>query len=95
MVYFSGEHIRLESIKKKPNNNKVERFHNTFRERDKVMRGFKSKHSTEILSEGFRTYYNFIKPHMGISNLTPAQASGISLHLDRNRWLSLIRKSFK
>lgn len=56
------------------------------------MRGFKAEHTAENLSEGFRVYYNFIRKHNGIDK-TPAQASGIELELERNRWLSLLKKS--
>ncbi|MEM5808250.1 MAG: integrase core domain-containing protein, partial [Candidatus Aenigmatarchaeota archaeon] len=87
--------IRLETIQEKPNNNLVERFHGTFRERDKVMRGFKAKYTAQILLEGFKTYYNFIKPHMSLEGLTPSQKAQIELQLDRNRWLSLLRKSLE
>lgn len=84
------EHIRLASIRSHIHNNLIERFHGTFRERDKVMRGFKG--GEEVFSDGFRNYYNFIRPHMSLG-ITPAEASGIDLELGRNRWLSLLKKS--
>lgn len=87
------KHVRLASIRAKVQNNKVERFHNTFREFDKTRRGFKSEHTSQGISNGFRTYYNFIRPHMGISNHTPSQMAGIDLDLGSNRWLDLIRMS--
>ncbi|MBS3055039.1 MAG: DDE-type integrase/transposase/recombinase [Candidatus Aenigmarchaeota archaeon] len=87
-------HVRLETIRAKINNNLVERYHSTFRERDKVMRGFKSENSARIMTEGFRTYYNFIREHMTLEK-TPSEEAGIDLQLDRNKWLSLIRKSSK
>lgn len=43
--------------------------------------------------EGFRTYYNFIRPHMSLEGRTPAEASGLDLELEENRWLSLIKRS--
>lgn len=86
------EHKRYPSIRDvHVNNNKVERFHNTFREFDKVRRGYKSKHTAQGITDGFRTYYNFIRPHMGISNFTPSQMAGIDLDLQGNRWLELIK----
>lgn len=51
-------HIRLDTIRTKPNNNLVERYHGTFRERDKTMRGFKG--GEQNFSDSFRTYYNFV-----------------------------------
>jgi transposase-like protein len=85
-------HIRLETIQSKINQNDIERFHGTFREFDKVRRGFKGKE--QDISDGFRTYYNFIKNHMGISK-TPAQASNIDLQLGQNRWLELLKMSME
>lgn len=86
------KHVRLDTIRKRPNNNLIERYHSTFRERDKVMRGFKSKATAKELTNGFNIYYNFIRPHMSLG-MTPAQASGIDLQLDRNKWLSLLHRS--
>jgi len=87
------EHIRLESIRAKKNNNLVERFHGSFRERDKVMRGFKKPETTQELLLGYRNYYNFLRPHMGLNGLTPAQRCGIELELKQNRWLDILKKS--
>jgi transposase-like protein len=89
------EHEKYKDFQSKTQNNKIERFHGTFRERDKVMRGMKSVEKAENYVEAFRTYYNFIRPHEGLNGLTPAQAGGINLELGRNRWLTLINQSFK
>lgn len=89
------KHIRLSTIREKPNNNLIERFHSTFRERDKVMRGFKAEHTTEAFSEGFRTYYNFIRNHQGLMNFTPSEVAGINLELGQNRWLGLLKLSIE
>jgi len=91
----SAEHIRLESIRKKPNNNKVERYHNTFRERDKIIRGFKSNKTAQDWSDAFRLYYNFIRPHTTFNGLTPSQVAGINLNLPTNRWIGLLKLSLQ
>jgi len=88
--FLDVKHVKLDSIRAKANNNILERYHGTFREFDKVRRGFKGQEKG--LTDGFITYYNFIRNHSGIGT-TPAQASGIELNLERNRWLSLLRKS--
>jgi len=93
---FAVKHVRAKSLReRRQNNNLIERFHETFRERDKVMRGFKSKVSAKELTEGFRTYYNFIRPHQALNGLTPSQVANIQLNLDRNKWLSLLKRSLK
>ena len=38
-------------------NNKLERYHGTWRERGKVMRGLKTFKTTEEMLEFYRTYY--------------------------------------
>lgn len=64
-------------IKDRINNNRLERYHGTFRQRDKVMRAFKNKDKTEKYLENFKTHYNFLRKHEALDGLTPAQASGI------------------
>jgi transposase-like protein len=81
-------HYRYVSIRAKDSsNNKVERFHNTFRQRDKVMRGFGGNQKQQV--ENFRTYYNFIKEHQTLKS-TPAQKAGIK---QENNWKELLIKS--
>jgi putative transposase len=84
----------LANITGSVNNNIVEKLHGTIRERNKVMRGLGNNGSSETMLEGFKIYYNFLRPHMGLNGLTPAEAAGIDIGLnDGNRWLKLIRKS--
>jgi transposase-like protein len=84
------ENIEADRPKpKKKNNNMVERFHNTFRERDKVMRGFKGQRNAEFHAEAFKTYYNFVKPYMALGGLTPSQVAKIQMQTERNRWMKL------
>lgn len=48
-------------------------------------------YASNIMS-GFINYYNFVRPHMSLNGLTPAQASGINLGLNGgNRWNELIK----
>ena len=71
----------------------MERLHNTIREREKIMRGMKSEETAKTLMDGFRDYYNFLRPHMGIEGQTPVEAAGIDLELGRNRMKNLIKRS--
>lgn len=77
----------------KIDNQMIERYHATFRERDKVIRGFKSEKTANNYVENWKTYYNFVKPHMALDGLTPSEVAGIGIGAERNRWLSLIRLS--
>jgi len=72
------------------NNNPVERYHNDFREFDKVRRGIDN---VKEWNEGFRLYHNFIKENSALG-MTPAKASAIDL-TEKNKWLSLLKKAVK
>ena len=71
----------------------VERYHNEFREFDKIRRNFKRVKTLEEWNENYRLYHNFIRQHMALNNLTPSQVANINLPLERNRWLSLLKLS--
>lgn len=86
---FSIEHIQC-GIKDEINNNKVERFHGSFRQRDKVMRAFKKDETTDKYIDNFRTYYNFIREHQALNGKTPAQRAGIN---EGRNWKELLVKS--
>lgn len=86
-------HVRLAGLRKETNNNIIERLHGTVRERTKVMRGLDNEDSAQIIIDGNRIYYNFIRPHMALNGLTPAEVANINLQLEQNRWESLIRQS--
>ena len=73
------------------NNNRMERYHGTFKERNKVMRGVKTTDSAVF--DGQRIYYNHIRPHQGLAGRTPAEAAGLTPDLDKNKWESLIKKA--
>ncbi len=88
------KHMRCPTIRdKRVNNNKVERFNGTVRNRLKVMRGLQKKKTALQQMENFRTYYNFLRPHEALDGKTPAEASGIKIPaFQNNRWASMIRK---
>jgi putative transposase len=87
------KHIRCAGFIAKTTNNRVERLNETVRERDKVMRGMQNDETAKILMSGFRDYYNFLRPHMGIEDKTPAEAAGINLELGRMRIKNLIKQA--
>jgi putative transposase len=69
-------HVRFPARKHKFKNNPIEIFHNTVRENYKVMRKFYSAITTYNYLRFFRNYYNFLRPHMTLKGLTPAEAAG-------------------
>lgn len=84
-------HFRTPAHRKRFLNQNIERLNATYRERLKVMRGVHSRKTGQILMDGERFYYNFIRPHMGLGGLTPSQISGINYPESKNLWLSYIR----
>jgi len=45
------------------------------------------------MMDGYKIYYNFIRPHMGLNGKTPAEIANVPLQLGDNRWMSLIKIS--
>jgi putative transposase len=71
------------------NANLIERFHGTLKSRTKIMRGLKNSKSAKLFLGGFLIHNNFFRPHMSLSDKTPAVIAGINLPF-RN-WEGLIR----
>jgi len=86
-------HVSGVGLRGRLNNNRMERYHGTLKERNKVMRGIKTEDSATL--DGQRIYYNQIRPHQGLNGKTPAEAAGLDLNLGNNKWESLIKKASK
>lgn len=43
--------------------------------------------------DGFKNYYNYLRPHMALDNITPAKYAGVNLELDRKKIKNLIKQS--
>jgi hypothetical protein len=86
------EHINAIKLSGNMNNNKMERFNDEVRDREKVMRGLK-KTDTPIL-KGYQLFHNYIRPHEGLNGKTPSEACGIKIE-GKNKWLTLIQNASK
>jgi len=95
LKYKGVKHIRKPRFVDLANNNRIERLHSSMRERTKVMRGFDSDSTASDRMQGYRLYYNFMRPHMALNGQTPAQAANLDLGLGRNKWKSMIAQSVK
>ncbi len=73
------------------NNNIIERYHGTHKDRTKSMRGMKTLKGVQIYNKGFKNYYNFVKPHLSLG-MTPAQASGLNVP---DNWEEIMKNAFK
>jgi len=72
------------------NNNKMERFNGEIRDREKSMRGLKSKETPILI--GYQIFHNYIRPHEGLDGKTPSEACGIQVKRN-NKWLTLIQNA--
>ena len=83
-------HIKHIHLRGDMNNNKMERYNGEFRDREKIVRGVKIKDS--VLIHGYQLYHNYLRPHMGLNGMTPAEACGISID-GVNKWKTLIENA--
>jgi putative transposase len=85
-----SRHIRHIRLQGDHNNNKMERLNGEVRDREKVMRGLK-RVNTSVLSR-YQIYHNYMRPHEGIANMTPAEKCGIKIEGD-NKWMTIIQNA--
>jgi hypothetical protein len=58
------------------NNNVIEAFNGQFKAWYKPKRGFNSFESANRLIATYIFFYNFVRPHLSLNGLTPAQVAG-------------------
>lgn len=85
--------LRSVSIRERGKNNRVERLHNTLKDRTKTQRALDSDKSAQVMVDAIKLNYNFARPHMALGGQTPAEAAGLDLQLNGNRWRQLIQRS--
>lgn len=74
-------------------NHKIERLHNSVRERTKIMRGFGELNSAKAIMKGYEIYYNFCRKHQAL-NIYPYELA-TDLKLGENKLLDLIKLATK
>ena len=85
-----SRHIQAKGITHEINTNIIERFHGTLKDRTKVIRGFKTIDTANLILDGFLIHYNFFRPHMTLKNKTPAEVVGIITPY--KTWTDLVRQ---
>ena len=73
------KHVVSEGAKSEINNNMSERLQGTFRDRNKTLRGLKSRESGQEYLDGLVMHYNYFRPHDGLDGKRPAEAAGADL----------------
>jgi transposase-like protein len=79
-VFGDNVHTRTSPFVKKDEGTSsrgIERWHETLKERIKVIYGLRNIDSALEFLDGFIAYYNFIRPHKGLNDKPPAEVAGI------------------
>ena len=89
-IFQGVKHIRVESFKDDISNNLIECFHKQFKAWYKTKQGFSSFNSANNLISMFVFFFNFVRPHSALNNLTPAQVAGLNLSKNQKREFLLV-----
>jgi len=74
-------------------NCRIERLHNSIRERTKTFRGFHgSVESAKAIMKGYEVFYNFIRKHQALNKCPYELATDLKLK-NPNKWIELIEMS--
>lgn len=85
----NSKHIQSKGFTEAINTNLIERFHSTLKQRTKVLRGFKTTETAELILDGFLIHYNFFRPHMTLQGKSPAEVAGIKTTF--RYWTDVVR----
>ncbi|MFC1941716.1 transposase [Chloroflexota bacterium] len=72
-----AEHRQGGIARVEDNTQKIERFHETLKQRTKVMRGLHNIESAHDFIEGWLVHYNYLRPHSALDDKTPAEVAGV------------------
>jgi len=75
------KHIQSKPFTDVNSTNIIERFQGTLKDRTKIIRGFKSMPTAELLTDAWLVHYNFFKEHETLGNIPPAQKMGVATPL--------------
>jgi len=78
-------HIRVESFNDDISNNLIECFNKQFKAWYKTKQGFHSFDCANNLISMFVFFFNFVRPHSALNNLTPAQVAGLNLNKNQKQ----------
>jgi transposase-like protein/transcription elongation factor Elf1 len=84
-----AKHIQAIGFDEEINNNIIERFQGTVKDRYKVMRGFKTPKTAKLILDGFGTHYNFFRPHMSLHDRTPSEV--VKIKSPVHNWTELVK----
>jgi putative transposase len=71
------KHVRSGPFVVENDTNLIERFHNSLKERTKVMRAQRNRATLQRFTDGWLVHYNYFRPHMSLKNRPPAEVAGL------------------
>ncbi|EHO80367.1 integrase core domain-containing protein [Fusobacterium ulcerans] len=77
LVFDSSKYIKVQSWFDETTNNLIESFFKRFKHKYKTCHELKVEASVQALLESFFFFYNYIRPHSGLNNETPARVAGV------------------
>lgn len=77
-VFPDAQHIKVQKFSDDITNNLIESFFSKFKAHHKAHRGLKSFDSVNNLLSAFFFFFNYIRPHGALDNLTPARVAGLA-----------------
>jgi putative transposase len=80
-------HIQSSPFEHEDSTRAVERWHETLKERTKVIYSLKDANSALAFLDGFMAFYNFMRGHQGLDDKIPAEAAGINY--DVKDWVGI------
>jgi len=83
------KHIKTAGVDEFINNNLSERMQNTYRAREKTLRGLYSVESGQQFLDGFAFTYNHIRDHMALKGKTPGVAAGMAIPF--REWADVVK----
>ncbi|MBI2872946.1 MAG: IS6 family transposase [Chloroflexi bacterium] len=85
-------HIRSRGIRDEINNNLIERFHGTIKQRTKVMRGMQNIETAKLVMGGWLVNYNFFRPHEALHGKTPGEMAKVQFPF--TNWAAVVHRGY-
>ena len=89
-IFSKSKHIQVASFKDDISNNLIESFNHQFKAWYRSKQGFCSFESANNMISMFVFFFNFVRPHSSLNNLTPAQVAGLDLSKKEKRKYLLV-----
>jgi putative transposase len=80
---FKGnvDHIQSYPTAKENDTQRIERFHETLKDRTKIFKAFRDTETLIQFTDGWLIYYNYFKPHQSLDGKTPAEEAHVQYNI--------------